>query len=244
MSEQLDRMEKYLLGQMATEDRQDFEAELLRDAKLRKDFNRLKLIHDALEVDVEDQLRAQLGKLANRKKNLNQAKKLSLPVIWALAASIMILLAASIWWFTGSELVDPAQYSAEQYVEYTSTKLRTEENNHAYSPLLRLLNQGDTSTAIKWLERWMVDNREDWEAAFFLADLHYKSGTWEQAKALFLQINESSSILWSEKSAWNFLAISAQESWDTQADAMLEEILKDPNHSYYNEVNKLLKMRH
>jgi hypothetical protein len=97
--------------------------------------------------------------------------------------------------------------------------------------------------AIQWLEQWLVANPEDMEATFLLADLSYQSGAWQQAEKIFLNIAQTRSILWGEKSAWNYVLISAQRDWTSDAENMLKSIIADKNHSFYRQATELEKIR-
>ncbi|NND31905.1 MAG: tetratricopeptide repeat protein [Saprospiraceae bacterium] len=243
MSEQLERIEKYLSGQMESAEKLDFENELQRDPKLKSAFDQFKVIHDALEVEVEDNLRNQLIELASRNKPLNQRRNWRLPYALALAASVLILLVAGTWWYLGKSLNDPALYAANEYVEYTRTNLRAEEPNRSYSDVFDFLNRQDSAAAIARLQQRINASPDDTEARFLLADLLYRSGKWQEAGALFLQITQGKSVLWGEKAAWNYLVLAQQNIWNQDAEDILKSILSNTNHSYHPKALKLEKIR-
>jgi TolA-binding protein len=244
MSKQLERIENYLSGQMNTAERNDFEEDLRRDPDLKKTFDQLKVINDVFEVEVEDSLRDHLNELARQNNIIASTQSMSRTYTMAIAASLLILLVAGTWWYLDRSRIDPSQYAVAQYIEYNGTNLRAEENSNPYASAYTLLGQEDTSAAIVWLDQWIANQPEDLEATFFLADLLYKSGSWQRANALFLSVARSQSVLWGEKSEWNYLMNSLQQHhWDDDAKAIIQRIKKNKNHSFHDQALTLEKMK-
>ncbi|MCS7037675.1 MAG: hypothetical protein RMJ33_05060 [Saprospiraceae bacterium] len=85
------RIERYLLGQMSPEERAIFEAELERDPVLAEQFALQQREHEALEVIVEDRLRAQLKAWAEQFPLRAPAPWYRRPATWMAAASLLLL---------------------------------------------------------------------------------------------------------------------------------------------------------
>lgn len=85
------RIERYLLGQMAPQERAAFEAEVARDPALAEQLAIQQREHQALEVLVEDHLRAQLKHWAEQYPLHRPIPWYRQQAIWMAAASLLLL---------------------------------------------------------------------------------------------------------------------------------------------------------
>lgn len=85
------RIERYLLGQMSPEERAAFEAEVARDPALAEQLAIQQREHQALEILVEDHLRAQLKHWAGQYPLRKPTPWYRQQAIWMAAASLLLL---------------------------------------------------------------------------------------------------------------------------------------------------------
>ncbi len=85
------RIERYLLGQMSPEERAAFEAEVARDPALADQLATQQREHQALEVLVEDHLRAQLRYWAEQYPLSRPTPWYRQQAVWMAAASLLLL---------------------------------------------------------------------------------------------------------------------------------------------------------
>lgn len=97
------RIERYLLGQMSPQERAAFEAEVARDAALAEQLAIQQREHQALEVLVEDHLRAQLKHWARQYPLREPTPWYRRRTVWMAAASLLLLGILYLVWPSASK---------------------------------------------------------------------------------------------------------------------------------------------
>lgn len=106
------RIERYLLGQMSPQERAAFEAEVARDAALAEQLAIQQREHQALEVLVEDHLRAQLKHWAEQYPLREPTPWYRQQAVWMAAASLLLLGILYLAWPSAPKS-DPALVQTE-----------------------------------------------------------------------------------------------------------------------------------
>ncbi len=228
----LENIEAYLEGKMSKVDAIRFEEEMAVNPDLQQEVEIMRAIHDATELDIEDDLRRQLDQLAQQSK-----KRMRTPQIptWSqiiTAASFALLLGLGINYFL-SDGQGLKKFTAREYVNYEIQHTRT-DNTQAVTSWEKSLTNPDRKDAINALTSYLETNPQDWNANFALADLYYRNKNLSSAKLYFDKVIDGQSAIWMERAQWNRILISV-DIWDTRAETILNRILKDPDHSYHQQ---------
>jgi len=239
MEHTLENIEKFVLGQMTVEEANAFQIEIDHDKVLERKVEKMRLISDAMELNIENDLRLHLDELHN-KPNYNKSYKLKSRLRWPVAAAILLLLSLLVWVFNRSQ-VSPPQFVENHYVSYHTLDLRSDNETEQLFKGLTLLRQGLETEAIQWFKEYTTSHPEDHESRFILADLMQKAGQHLAARDEFRQISNSNSILWKEKATWNDILLSVQFDWDKVAKERLEGLVNNESHSFHNLAIKLAK---
>ncbi|HJW31648.1 MAG TPA: hypothetical protein VJ508_20645 [Saprospiraceae bacterium] len=247
MSDRLDRIEAYLEGKLSPPEKQNFEAEMAGDPSLQNEVEKMRTIHAALEVSIEEDLRAKLNALKK-----NESSQRSLPprprvrplfVQLAAAAAILILISAGLWFLLGRGSDEYSRFTAEHYVGYDYTQVRGDFQQQRDFPSELFETKSDRQKAITWFVSWLNTHPGDDEARFVLADIYVKEGQHDKAKAQLAVIMTQNSILWKEKAEWDYILLSGRNSWDDLAKRTFDQILNSPSHSYYKQARQLEQLR-
>ena len=242
----MERIERYVQGKMSTEEKQHFELEMGSDARLQDEVKRMKLIDSALEISIEDDLRAQLKKFeaghSTRESRIPDVKVRYLFSRLAVAAGMLLLISAGLWYMLQGRTSEIDQFVEQQYLDYDYNQLRGEFSRNNFP--FRLSDKSfDKQEAAQWLIKWLEENPSDDEARFMLADIMKDMGHIEQAQEQLIKIINQNSIRWGEKAEWNYVLLSAREHWNDKAAATLQSIISDPAHSYHMRAKELAAMQ-
>ncbi len=245
MSERIERIEKYLLGEMPEQEKESFELELQSDPQLQEEVARMHIIGAALEVSIEDELRKQLKKLEARyvesESKIPQVKIRNLYARLAVAASMFIIISAGLWYMFRGGTSDIEQFSERHYMDYDYKQVRGEFSESDF-PYEFSDNDFDKKEASEWLVKWLEVHPSDDEASFMLADILKDLGRIGEAKEQLGKIMAQNSIRWGEKAEWNYVLLSAGDHWNDPAESTLQKILNDPSHSYHIKAKELAAM--
>lgn len=228
----MENIEAYLEGKMSKANAIRFEAEMAANPDLQQEVEIMRAIHDTTELDIEDDLRRQLNQLAQQSK-----KRIRTPQIptWSqiiLAASFALLLGLGINYFL-SNTQGLKNYVSQEYVSYDIQQIRAQDPKNV-TPWEEVLANQTGTNAINTLASYLEENPRDWNANFALADLYYQNNNLSSAKLYFDKIIDGQSPIWLERAQWNRILISI-ETWDTRAESILNNILEDADHSYYQQ---------
>lgn len=240
MDYNLEKIERYIRKEMSGQELSDFQSELVQDPNLSKAVAKMQLISDAIELDVENDLRSQLGALRNPAE-IKDIRRFSPSLRWLIAAAIAALMAVSTWMLlqTSNGL---NQFVQNEYINYSDINLRSEGIN-SKPPGLQLIEEGQNQEAISWFRSHLVKEPQDYESIFILADLYKKQNQIDLSKAGFLTLARSESLLWKDRAAWNYLLLSVNSGWDQPADEILDSMIKDPGHAYHELATELADKR-
>jgi hypothetical protein len=243
MSEYIERIEKYLGGAMSVEEKNQFELDMRNDPQLEEAVSRLRIIDSALEISVEDDLRNLLKKLetgTTPNKSVEQRSNIrNLFNRIALAASVLILIGAGLWLLLGRGGSDLEQFSEQEYLSYDYTRIRGDYSLRSDFPVDLSDGKYDKQNAVQWFMTWLKEHPDDDEARFILADVYNKMKQKGKAKEELERIILRHSILFGEKAEWNYVLLSATDTWDTLAESTFQKMIKDPAHSYHRQCLEL-----
>lgn len=244
MSERIERIERYLRGDMPEGERLDFERALREDKTLQAELNRIRLLDDALAVAVEDDLRARLETLKHRAAGPGASgpKRRMLFTRWAVAASVLVVIGVGLWYLVGGGMSGLDQFRDDHYLAYDYNQIRGDFAGRGNFPFELSAEDFNKTEAAAWFSEWLDEHPDDVEARYILAGILRDLDRAEEAKAQLAHIIEANSILWSEKAEWNYVLLSTGGDWDTRAEDTFEKILGTPAHSYHPQAKELEKL--
>lgn len=232
----MENIEAYLKGRMNKVDAIRFEEEMAVNPDLQQEVEIMRAIHDATELDIEDDLRTQLHQLAQQSKKRMRTTQIPTWSQIIMAASLALILGLGINYLL-SDTQGLKEFVSREYKTYNLQQTRA-ENNPDLTSWKKTLTATPRENAINSLVTYLEENPLDWNANFALADLYYQNKNISSAKLYFDKIIDGQSAIWMERAQWNRILISV-ETWDTRAESILNRILADTDHSYYQQALEL-----
>lgn len=212
MTEEMhNRIEDYLSGAMNREEASSFESDLQTDTELKQAFDEYKLISEAIEVDVEDKLKARLKELDMQEMDADQ--KTSFNKWWILATVLvgLVIIALSIWKQTND--IKPQQIAQQYGVEENIDIFRNITSTEVFSEE----------------EQIYIDKMKE-------ASKQIEQENYQEARAIYESLNDEIPIIRDNKE-WAIALTHYLESGRKNAifQEILDKILKTPAHNCYKQ---------
>ncbi len=252
----LTNIEAYLGGNLNDSATQAFAARIEEDEDLANTVAAYEVGEDAVEMLIENNLRAELKQLqsestaakvvpmATKERKLTvatkqPAKRRSLFSSLAAAASVALLLG----FFT-------FQYSAtstNSLLAEHGTFVMPEENRsgdkaveHPLAMGMKAQKNGDYSTAINFYKNIPADNARYNEAQSLLAHSYYENKAYPEAISQFGQVVAAGDIRYKERAEfYQLLSYVANDQQDTNFEALMNALLSDETHNYHQQAKDL-----
>ncbi|MBX2927402.1 MAG: hypothetical protein KF852_06155 [Saprospiraceae bacterium] len=254
-----DTIEDYLLENLSEEERTAFEAQLQTDEALAEAVARQRLEHRAMQLSLQDDLRAQMaewkkektGKAANGATQTGpprEAKRITLSsrlTRIALAASILLVVAMVARWAFFNPSLSNEELAAAYYESPPAGIARGTESGPdkiVFDEALAQIQRGAYSEALQSLSN-ISDSTLLVPVLFQMIDAHYKLGNYQQAADAARNILSISSDPLLEQRAEGLLLINklAAGQRDAEFESLLQRIVKDENHAWHRKAGELMK---
>ena len=257
MEEYFDKIEQYLADAMSEEERSSFEAEVAQNKELREAVEAHRLAQDAMEVMIEDNLRAELQKMQAdtypiqklRKSDEQGGRVVSLRRYWprlAVAASVLLLIGFFTFQWTGNNYSDSAIagnfYQPEDLLQ--EIEVRGDREESVLATGIKQLEAAQYQEALTTLES--IPDTSD-----FILDATYLKGFGLAQQGNIAQAQEQLQTVidqkinpnLADKAEWLYLLmyLNAEDTDNPEFKALLEKISNDPDHSYHASAVKLKK---
>ena len=246
MSEQtiFHKIESYLSGQMSEQDHRAFVDEMTKDPKLKELVNRHQMTDEALEYQVEKELRDHLRSWQSdhhvglRHATLPKPKTLTLRLT-QLAAAVALLVLGLFWYgnsFYGRDaLVD--RYHRQPISP--SVRVAEAQTPNNYRQGLDAMANRDWQKAISSLSSIPSDSAYFLSAQYFLAHSYYGAGQFENAEKIFTNYR-SLSANHQESAQWmHILTLIKLEADGDLIEQSLQQISQESTHAYYEMATRL-----
>lgn len=243
-----DNIERYASGQMATAERQAFEAELARNTELKRAYELYRLGDEVLEQGIENELRRQLktwaatdaaAMTAAQGGGMPQPRAQVVPMRttwarWAVAASVVLLAGFLFFRWTATGYTDAALFAAN-YEKPASTAFRSVDG--AVDPFeagFKSLENNDFSQATAFFQSVPSNDTRYTEAQYWLGHAALQSKEYDRAIAAFQNAIARNEIKYAEKAQWNlvltYLVAGRTQTPDFQT--LLTGIANNADHSF------------
>jgi len=248
----LDKIERYLNGEMNPQDEAQFDAEIEQNPELAAAVDNFGVANDAIELLIEDNLRAELNELkteesgnqASNVVSINKhkpvAKMRSLRTYLAAAASVALLVGFFGMNWAGNNYSNTA-LGEEMYSGYDLPNVRSGNNTmHPFSEGLTAFQNKNYDQAIQFFKGIVVDDPRYAEAQFYLGHAYLENKSFGEAATQFEKVTSLNDVRYTENAEW-YQLIAQLSSGETAAnfDALLAKITGDKDHTFNKQATEL-----
>jgi len=248
----LDKIEKYLNGDMTPQDEAQFDAEIEQNPELAAAVDNFGVANDAIEVLIEDNLRAELNNLKAEEsgnqasnvvsinKNKPVAKMRSLRSYLAAAASVALLLGFFGMNWAGNNYSNTA-LGEEMYSGYDLPNVRSGNNTvHPFSEGLTAFQNKNYDQAVEFFKGIVVDDPRYPEAQFYLGHALLESKNFGEAATQFEKVAGLEDVRYTESAEWyQIIAQLSLGETNNNFDTLLTKITTDKDHTFNKQATEL-----
>lgn len=255
-SNYFDQIDQYLNGELTVQEKNAFEKELDQNPEIQKAMDQYLLSMDAIDVLVEDNLRAELQQLKKSEKletegnvrRLGQRTGGRRRLLTSLAAAASVALLVGFFtlnWATSTYSTDNLQLayydapggvgvrgggqSASELLDDGFAALKANKFEDAKAIFAQIANGDSTTTAEQKLE-----------ARYLLGHVAYAQADYQEARSQFEFVRTQGVDRFTEKAEWySILAGLASGTKDETFNQLLDQLKTDSGHSFHNEAREL-----
>lgn len=245
-SQKFDQIEAYLSGEMNETDAAAFDQSVANDPVLAAAVDRHLIAHDAIEVMIEENLRAEMKEWSTQKKEDSDGAKIRqigsansggrvrrLFYSLAAAASVAILVGVFGLQFSKNNYSNEALAEGAYYFDLPTTR-STNTNENPLSSGFNAYEAANFTEAISFFQGITTDNPQYKEAQFYLGHSFYQKGEFEQAIVAFQSVIDANDLQRKEAAEWyqivNYIAAKKQDGNFT---TLLNQLVTDEGHAYH-----------
>lgn len=238
-----ERFENFLKNNLSQTDAQKFESDLESDAALKEDFELHKRAKEAAELLKEQALRKKMNLLWEENVKTEKPKKLSF--IWAAAAAIALIL-VSVWAFDFfGKTYTSEQILAENIFLPKSKEIRGQNPNFesALNGGMKNFEKKNYKAAVENFEVIPDTSGYFSEAQYYLGHVYLQSKEFGKAALAFENVIKQNDPTNIREAKWHLiLSKIGDNSPQSSYRELLNEILNNPNHLYFQKAKSLEKM--
>ncbi len=247
----IELIERYTLGQLGPQETKDFESALSSDKQLKK-FYRLYLASlDAIETDIEKDLRNDLkswekesaAPKTNRTSETKVVPMRRRMMTWA-AASFLLLagfFGMNYLGNSGGSLNPHDQFYADYYkAPALSTFRDSNPTDKDWQANLDQLINGENEKALAYFNSIEADNGNYLEAQYLAGHTNMRLKRYDDALKNFKEGMKGETSRYTDKSEWNYLLANLKkENWEDDFMLLLKKIANS-DHSFELQAKELL----
>lgn len=251
----LTNIEAYVGGTLNDSATQAFEARMEEDADLANTVEAYGVGEDAVEMLIENNLRAELKQLqsessaakvvpmAPKERKLRvatkqPAKRRNLFSSLAAAASVALLL--GFFTFQNFPSTDALLVEHSTFVMPEANRSGDETVVHPLTIGMEAQKKGDYTTAIDFYKNIPADNTRYSEAQFFLGHTYYEKGAYSEAIDQFGKVAAAGDIRYKEQAEfYQLLSYVANGQEDADFDKLMNKIIADEGHDAHEKAKDL-----
>jgi len=246
-----EQIQSYLSGTLTEPEHSSFEQELANSSTLQEEMDLHLLSNDAIDLVVEDDLRAELNNLAQQnkqKKNENQGGRVVSMrrriYTLSIAASILLVIGFFTATFQASKY-DNDSIASGYYSNDLLERVRGANSASLLQEGMDFLLADDYSEAIGYFDQ-VTDPALIAEAHYGAAHAHYNLENYQAAMTNFANVVDSKDPRFKEKAELFYVlsALAADQMEDDRFNTLFDKLLSDEGHYAHKdilEINKKLK---
>jgi tetratricopeptide (TPR) repeat protein len=246
----IERIEQYETGAMTASGRSDFEKELAENSELQEALALYRQANDAIEQNIENNLRTQLQGWASNDARASAAETrpagrvVSMGTVWmrwAMAAGVALLIGWFGFQWAGNQYSDQALY-ASYYEKPADSAFRAgDSETHPLQPGFDALQGGKYADAMVFFSDIRPDNDRYAEAQYYFGHAAVQLKQYDTAIGAFRRCAERNETKFSEKAQWNQLLVyvAAGRTNDPEFKALLEIMTLSEENSFNSQAKAL-----
>lgn len=251
-SQIFDKIEAYLSGEMTETEATTFDKEVATNKELAAAVDRHLLAHDAIEVMIEDNLRAEMKdwsaaenknkeakihQLGQKKESGGKVRRL----VYRLAAAASVALVVGFFGlqFSNTNYSNTALSAGAYNFDLSATR----STNTAQNPLatgLKAYEAANYTAAIQFFQNIPTANPQYSEAQYYLGHSLYQNKDYDQAINTFEKVIRSNDVRYKEAAEWyqvvNYVAAKKEGNDFTR---LLNQLVTDEGHPYHKNAVEL-----
>lgn len=252
----LTNIEAYIGGDLDNSATQAFVARMDEDADLANTVEAYEVGEDALEMLIENNLRAELKQLqsestaakvvpmASKDRKLTvatkqPAKRRSLFSSLAAAASVALLLGFFTFQYSATSM-DNLLAEHSTFVMPEPNRSGDVANEHPLTVGMEAQKKEDYTTAINFYKNIPTDNIRYNEAQSLLGHTYYENKAYSEAINQFEKVAAAGDIRYKDQAEfYQLLSYVANDQQDANFDSLMNKILSDGTHNYHQKAKAL-----
>ncbi|HMQ46325.1 MAG TPA: tetratricopeptide repeat protein [Saprospiraceae bacterium] len=244
MEELYDTIENYLQNRLSESEKTAFEQRIKSEPDLATEVEAHRTAQEAIEFQIAEQMRADFkawGASATKSASATKGRIVAIRRVWAVAASVLLLIAAVGYWQIQQRFSSDALANAfYDQTELSETRgLDTPKNT--LSEAVEAIRNQQYEQAIQQLNTISDTSSYAADAQYLMAVAHFEAGHPEQGTSILQQLQNNSDQLLSEKADWLLLLTYLKNGQKTtpEFNNLLEKISQDSNHAFYPKAKAL-----
>ncbi len=211
-TQQIQQIEAYMNEKMSSEEKADFEKKLEQDQTLAHDVQLYRLEKRAAQLLLEEEFSAQIRQYRQGKStddSIDHRSTKPIVSLWkrrlAVAASILILIAASTLFWSSSNYSNSALVSAQFQYDFSGITRNIQHNNDNNAVLgqaTKLFKADDIQEAIALLNATSASDSTFIETQYYLGQLYYRQQEFSKAVDRFDKVLASNDFRFREQAEW------------------------------------------
>lgn len=249
----IELIERYTLGQMSQEERMSFESKLSSDKALKKFYDLYHVSLDAIETDIEKDLRNDLKSWEQEsvtqetKTSTSETKVVPMRrrmMSWAAASSFLLLagfFGMNYLGTSGGTINPNDQFYTDYYkAPALSTFRDSNPTNKDWQANLDQLINGNNEKALAYFNSIEAGNENYLEAQYLAGHTNMRLERYDAALKNFKEGMKGETSRYTDKSQWNYLLANLKkEKLEVDFMPLLQKIAST-NHSFTSEAKELL----
>lgn len=248
-TQKFDQIEAYLSGDMNETAAAAFDKKVANNPVLAAAVDRHLLAHDAIEIMIEENLRAEMKNWSgteNKSAKIHQigqakggGKVRRLFYSLAAAASVAIVVGFFGLQFSTNNYSNAALSEGAYHFDFSTTR-STNTTESPLAPGLKAYEAANFTEAIQYFQNIAPTNPQYKEAQFYLGHSLYQNKDYNKATNVFQTVITANDIHYKEAAEWyQIVSYLAAKKQDNNFTTLLNQLVIDEGHTYHNNAVEL-----